>query len=75
MDRVAVAVAGTLAGVLALRTPAVGVAGALAGGGMTAAVWVARTHLATVWSPELRGTACFTLSSEVPRWTATNSRM
>ena len=57
MDRVAVAVPGTLAGVLTQWTPAVGVASALTGDGVTAAVWVALTHLATVWGPELRRTA------------------
>lgn len=57
MDGVAGAVPGALAGVLAQRTPAVGVAGALTSDGVTAAVWVALTHLATVWSPELRRTA------------------
>lgn len=39
---------GALAGVLAQWTPAVGVAGALTGDRVTAAVWVTRTHLATV---------------------------
>ena len=46
--RVAVAMAGALAGVLAQRTPAVGVAGALTCDGVTSAVGVAPTHLATV---------------------------
>lgn len=59
MDGVAVAVAGALAGVLAKRTPAVGVAGALTGGGLAAAVREARTHLTAVWSPELRRTAWY----------------
>lgn len=45
---VAVAVAGALAGVLAQWAPAVGVAGALASDRMTATVWVALAHLATV---------------------------
>lgn len=45
------------AGVLAERTPAVGVAGALAGDGVAPAVRVAPTHLAAVRSPELRRTA------------------
>lgn len=57
VDGVAVAVPGALAGVLAQRAPAVGVAGALTSGEVTAAVWMALTHLATVWSPELRRTA------------------
>lgn len=57
MDWVAVAMTGALAGVLAYWTPAVGVAGALTSDEVTAAVWVALTHLATVWSPELRRTA------------------
>lgn len=57
VDGVAVAVAGALAGVLAQGTPAVGVAGALTGDGVTPAVWVTPTHLATVWSPELGRTA------------------
>lgn len=57
MDRVAVAVPGTLAGILAQRTPAVGVTGALTSHRVTTAVWMALTHLATVWSPELRRTA------------------
>lgn len=56
VDRVAVAVPGTVAGVLAQRAPAVGVAGALAGNRVTAAIRVARTHLPTIWSPELRRT-------------------
>lgn len=47
----------TLAGVLAKRTPTVGVAGALTSDGVTAAVWVAGTHLTTVWSPELKRTS------------------
>jgi len=57
VDRVAAAVPGALAGVLAERAPAVGVAGALAGDGVTLAVGVARTHPAAVWGPELRGAA------------------
>lgn len=57
MDGVAVAVPGALAGVLAQWTPAVGVASALTSDGVTVAVWVTRTHLATVWSPELKRTA------------------
>lgn len=57
MDRVTVAMPATLAGVLAKRTPTVGVAGALTSDGVTAAVWVAGTHLTTVWSPELKRTS------------------
>lgn len=57
MDGVALPVPGTLAGVLAQRTPAVRVAGALTCDGVAAAVGVALTHPATVWSPELRRTA------------------
>lgn len=56
VDGVAAVVPGTLTVELAQRTPAVGVAGALASDGVAAAVRVARTHLAAVWSPELRRT-------------------
>lgn len=56
VDRVATAVPAAFAGVLAQRPPAVGVAGALAGDRVAAAVWIARAHLATVWSPEVRRT-------------------
>lgn len=73
VDGVAVAVPDALAGGLAERAPAVGVAGALSGDGVTAAVREALTHLATVRSPELTGTACFTVSSEVARGAATHS--
>lgn len=47
-DGVALTVAGTFAGVLAQLTPAIGVAGALASDGVTATMWVALAHLATV---------------------------
>lgn len=57
MDGVAAAVPGALAGVLAERTPAVGIARALARGWVAAAMRVAPTCLAAVWSPELRRTA------------------
>lgn len=57
VDGVAAAVPGALAGVLAERTPAVGVARALPSGRVTPTMWVAPTRLAAVWSPELRGTA------------------
>ena len=57
VNGVAATVPATLAGILAQRTPAVGVAGALPCDGITAAVWVALTHLATVWCPEIRRTA------------------
>lgn len=48
IDWVTVAVPSTLTGELAQRTPAVLVAGALTGGRVTAAVWVARAHLAAI---------------------------
>lgn len=57
VDRMAVAVPGAFATELALRTPPVAVAGALARGGVTATVWVAVTHLATVRTPEVGRTA------------------
>lgn len=57
MGGVAPPMSGTLADVLALRTPAVIVAGALTCDGVAAAVGVALTHPATVWGPELRRTA------------------
>lgn len=57
VSMVTAAVPGAPAGVLAERTPAVGVAGALAGDGVAPAVRVAPTHLAAVRSPELRRTA------------------
>jgi len=57
VDGVAVAMSGALTGVLAERTPAVGVAGALTSDRMTTAIWVARTHLTTVRSPEFCGTS------------------
>lgn len=57
VNGVAVTVPATLAGILAQRTPAVGVAGALPRDGVTATVWVALTHLVTVWCPEIRRTA------------------
>lgn len=45
------------AGVLAERTPAVGIAGALTGDGVASTMWMAPTYLAAVGSPELRRTA------------------
>lgn len=48
VDRVALAMAPALAGVLAQRTPAVLVAGALTSDGVTLAVRVAPTHFTTV---------------------------
>lgn len=57
VDGVAAAVPGALAGVLAERPPAVGVAGAIPCGRVAPTMWVAPTHLAAVWSPELRRTA------------------
>lgn len=57
VDGVAAAVPGALAGVLAERTPAVGVARALTGDVVAPTVWVAPTRLAAVWSPELKRTA------------------
>ena len=57
MDGVAVAVPGTLAGMLAQRAPAVGVAGTLTGNRVAAAVWVTLTCLAAVRGPEVRWTA------------------
>lgn len=54
---VAVTVPCAPAGVLAERTPAVGIAGALTGDGVASTMWVAPTYLAAVRSPELRRTS------------------
>lgn len=65
--------AGTLAGILAQRTPAVGEAGALTSDWVAAPVRVALADLATIWSPELRWAACLALGSIKARWTTTHS--
>lgn len=60
----------TVAGLLAVLTPAVWVASALPGHVVTFTIRVTRAHALAVWTPELSGTLCVTTCPKISMTTS-----